>query len=446
MADRYKKSGVSFAGDTKAQFNKNRELQDEQLGVNKGIEQSLTNQIESLSMMDRILNKALKTDAQRDAILENSLELQKDLTTEQSKEARKKAQALQLTIEMSDGVRQSLKGMTGLVSSAKAFVTVLLTNPIVAIAAGILAIGKLLYSAFTAARDLRKELGGSLENAGIIAAKLKAVEGMLFSAGFSTENVKENFDAIRDNLGGVESASGVFLYNFSKLQQITGTTGTNLATILSIQESVSDLSRDTLLAQMESNALAIELKGILPEAIFSDMAENAEFFATNMKAGSKNVMQTAVEARKLGLNLSTVSKISESLLNFESSIEKQMEASVLLGRQLNLDKARQLSFMDDQKGMMREILRQVGGEAEFERLKGFQRRALADAVGVEVSELAKLARQQEGAATGAQALESIDQKSLSVQEKMLLNLELISDLSDKSVKEAKKTYGAITTE
>ena len=190
---------------------------------------------------------------------------------------------------------------------------------------------------------------------------------------------------------------------------------------------------------MEANALAIELKGIAPEAVFNDLAENAEFFATSMKAGTNNVMKTAIEARKLGLNLSTVAKISESLLDFESSIEKQMEASVLLGRQLNLDKARQLSFMDDQEGMMREILRQVGGEAEFERLKGFQRRALADAVGVDVAELAKLARQREGAATGVTVAKTTEEKSLSVAEESLIVLKDVRNDITGVRSEAKKT-------
>ena len=120
-----------------------------------------------------------------------------------------------------------------------------------------------------------------------------------------------------------------------------------------------------------------------------------------------------------------------------------MEASVLLGRQLNLDKARQLSFMDDQEGMMREILRQVGGEAEFERLKGFQRRALADAVGVDVAELAKLARQQEGAATGVQVAKTTEEKSLSVQEKSLNVLFDIRDETSNQVKETKKTNASL---
>jgi len=42
--------------------------------------------------------------------------------------------------------------------------------------------------------------------------------------------------------------------------------------------------------------------------------------------------------------------------------------------------------------MMREILKQVGGEAEFDRLNVFQRRALADSVGQSVENLSRLVR------------------------------------------------------
>ena len=314
-----------------------------------------------------------------------------------------------------------------MIKKARVFGLVLKANPLVLVLSLITGIVAALVSAFTAARDLRAELGGGFFNAGKIAAKLKLVEVRLAATGFNSEKVKENFDAIRENLGGIEAASFGFLVNFSKTAQITGASAQNLAKILSIQESVSDASRETLLAQMEANSLMIEMKGIAPEAVFNDLAENAEFFATSMKAGTNNVMKTAIQARKLGLNLSTVAKISESLLDFESSIEKQMEASVLLGRQLNLDKARQLSFMDDQEGMMREILKQVGGEAEFEKLKGFQRRALADAVGVDVAELAKLARQKEGAAVGVEVSESTEKKSLGVAEESLVVLKDVRD-------------------
>ena len=78
--------------------------------------------------------------------------------------------------------------------------------------------------------------------------------------------------------------------------------------------------------------------------------------------------------------------------DFETSIEKQMEASLLLGRQINLDRARQLALTGDQEGMLQEILKQVGGEAEFNRLNVLQRRALAESVGQSVENLSRLVR------------------------------------------------------
>ena len=157
-------------------------------------------------------------------------------------------------------------------------------------------------------------------------------------------------------------------------------------------ESISGASRDALLSQIEITGQMIEQAGLAPGDIFKDLADNAENFASFAKDGGMNVVNAAVAAKKLGLNMSAVSDTTESLLDFESSIEKQMEASVLLGRQLNLDRARQLALTGDQEGMMKEILKQVGGEAEFNRLNVLQRRALADSVGQSVENLSRLVR------------------------------------------------------
>ena len=82
----------------------------------------------------------------------------------------------------------------------------------------------------------------------------------------------------------------------------------------------------------------------------------------------------------MGVNLGEVENITESILNFESSIESQMKASVLLGRTINLDRARQLAFAGKQSEMMDEVLKQVGSEAEFNKMNFIQRKAVADAV------------------------------------------------------------------
>ena len=427
--------------DRKAEINaikEKRKLIKDTLKDQRSLTGEMVKQVETAEGTDKVLNKIFGT---REKALQLEHEMKEALESGKAEAIEKVAldiKGLKASQAQKAALKEMMSPISSMVKGARAFVAALVANPLLAMVTAAIALVKILYEAYTAARDMRTELGGSLIEAGKTAAKLKAVEASLFLTGYSSENVKENFDAIRKNLGGAEAASYGFLVNFSKTAQITGASAENLATILSIQESVSDASRETLLAQMEANALMIEMQGIAPEAIFNDLAENADFFAASMKAGTNNVRDTAIEARKLGLNLGTVAKISESLLDFESSIEKQMEASVLLGRQLNLDKARQLSFMDDQQGMMREILRQVGGEAEFGKMKGFQRRALADAVGVSVSELSRLARQREGEAAKPQTFE---EKSLQKQDRMIELTTYIAEEQSIGTQFAKKTAG-----
>ena len=116
--------------------------------------------------------------------------------------------------------------------------------------------------------------------------------------------------------------------------------------------------------------------------------------------------------------MSSVVGITESLLDFETSIEKQMEASVLLGRNINLDKARQLALAGKQDQMMGEILKQVGGEAEFNKMNVIQRKALAESVGVNVEQLSRLVRNNTAGGT-AGAVNSAMGSQGQVQERML---------------------------
>jgi len=72
-----------------------------------------------------------------------------------------------------------------------------------------------------------------------------------------------------------------------------------------------------------------------------------------------------------------------------------MEASVLIGRQLNFSKARELALNGDIEGVTREIVRQMGSINEFSRLNLIQRQALANSIGISVDELSKMINRQE---------------------------------------------------
>ena len=264
-------------------------------------------------------------------------------------------------------------------------------------------IGKVLLDVIGQVTEVRKELGVSAVTAGKVAIANKGLAIAAKGFGLELEDIKSAQNAILNDLGGSVDEALKLSLNFARTSAATGQSADNLASTLSVMESISSASRDVLLNQIRSNAAMIEAAGVAPALVMRDIAENAEFFASFAKDGGQNLSQAGIAARKLGLNMSAVSSITESLLDFESSIEKSVEATMLLGREINTDRARMLALTGDQEGLMKEVQRLVGSEAEFSRMNVLQRRALAESVGVNVEQLSRLVRNQGPQATGAAA-------------------------------------------
>tara|TARA_B100001123_G_C15243135_1_gene999846 strand:- start:106 stop:1326 length:1221 start_codon:yes stop_codon:yes gene_type:complete len=263
------------------------------------------------------------------------------------------------------------------------------------------ALGAAFLKVQEAITDTRKELGVSYSQAVAITAQNKVLAVQAKAYGLATEDISSAQAAIRNDLGASVQESLNLSVNFARTSAATGQTAEELSSTLSLMESISGASRDVLLNQIRTNAAMIEAAGVAPSLVMKDIATNAEFFASFAKDGGQNLIGAGVAARKLGLSMDAVKGITESLLDFETSIEGQLEASLLLGRQINLDKARQLAFTGDQEGMMREILKQVGGEAEFTRMTYLQRQSLAKSVGVSVEQLSRLVRNNTAGGTAS---------------------------------------------
>ena len=139
-------------------------------------------------------------------------------------------------------------------------------------------------------------------------------------------------------------------------------------------------------------AKEFEAAGVGVEAALADMVQNSKFLYEYMGGSVDQFVQATIEAKKLGLNLGTVSQIADSLLDFETSIANTMNASLLIGRQLNFDRARGLALEGDTLGAVQDITKQLGGVAEYQKLNVLQRRGLAEALGVGTDELSALIR------------------------------------------------------
>ena len=264
----------------------------------------------------------------------------------------------------------------------------------------VVAIGAALVKVAGQVAETRKELGVSVVTAGKLLVANKALGMAAKGFGLELQDVEEAQKAILSDLGGSVDEAIKLSLSFARTAAATGQTSDELAGTLSLMESISGASREVLLNQIRSNAAMIQAAGVAPSLVMKDLAQNAEFFASFAKDGGQNLIAAGTAARKLGLDMSAVASVTESLLDFETSIEKSMEASMLLGRSINTDRARMLAIQGDQVGVMKEILKQVGGEVEFNRLNVLQRRALAESVGVNVEQLSRLVRNNQASASG----------------------------------------------
>ena len=340
------------------------------------------------------MSKLLGLDKQIQAIEEDILIGKKDGTGLDKDKAKAAANAVKGNQKILGMIRGQLGFIKKFRGIAKSINMILKANPLFLLVGIVVGLVTAFFKFQKAVAQTRKELGVSAIEAAKLEVRFIALGWAAKAWGLETEDIKSSFNAIRETFGGIDQATNSFVLNLAKAQLTTGATAEELAKIISIQESISDLSREALLQQTKTTAELIRQAGVAPSAIFRDIAENAEFFAKFAKEGGDNLVRAGIQARKLGLNMSAVAGVADSLLDFESSIEKQLTASVLLGRQINLDKARQLAMTNDMTGMMDEILRQVGGEAEFTAMNFKQREALADSVGVNVAQLTRLVKNQ----------------------------------------------------
>lgn len=128
--------------------------------------------------------------------------------------------------------------------------------------------------------------------------------------------------------------------------------------------------------------------------ILRDVANTADSIKLSLGNNDVAITKAASAARRLGMDLARVDQIAESLMNFEDSIGKELEAELLTGKELNLEKARELALTNDLAGLGEELFKNSADIAEFGKMNRIQQESYAAALGMSRDELAKVAYQK----------------------------------------------------
>ena len=217
---------------------------------------------------------------------------------------------------------------------------------------------------------------------------------------------KEETKAMLDEFGSLRDVSDGLLFNMKWQAFWTGASATDMAKVMKLQQSITTDSKEMALDKQAAFMKQIKKEGLSAAKVMGDLAGHADMFANFAKDGGKNMEEAAKQAAAMGLTLDATNAVAESLLDWETSIAAEQEASMILGRSINLDKARQLAYDGKLVPMMEEVKRQAGGEAEFAKMSVVHRQALGAAIGLQGAQLAEFikvqdaseAKEKEGAA------------------------------------------------
>lgn len=109
----------------------------------------------------------------------------------------------------------------------------------------------------------------------------------------------------------------------------------------------------------------------------------------------KQLTSAVIQANKLGISLEQSKNIAEKLLNFEQSIEDELSAELLIGRDLNLEQARLLALNGKSAEAVALLAQEMGGSAGFAAMNVIQQEALAKALGMNADEMSNMMIYQE---------------------------------------------------
>jgi hypothetical protein len=113
------------------------------------------------------------------------------------------------------------------------------------------------------------------------------------------------------------------------------------------------------------------------------------------RGSGQELTNAVMKAKMLGTTLEDLNGIADQLLNIESSIENQVTAQLVTGRNINLDRARFFALTDDINGLMDELVKQEIDYASYTKMNRVEKQATAAALGMNVDQMAKFVSQQE---------------------------------------------------
>ena len=317
-----------------------------------------------------LIKDSLGTISEEDKKILENLDEQNKLAFNYSIMTKTQKEFLQKQLNVYDGIKDTIKGILETAS-------LLTSNFKGALGAAIIGVGFGLEKWGKSVRSF----GGYVDSAQISS----------FALGFAFKDAEEVTKSLSKEFGGLKDVSFQTQLNTNLMATNMGISGAEAANVVGSFARLNEGSASTAMDMAATTKAMGKAAGVPIDSLMKDVAGSTKAFAEYGKDGGINIAKAAVAAAKMGVSIDSMTKVTDSLLDFETSINSEMELGAMMGKQLNLDRARGLAYEGNMTGAVKATLDELGGIEAFNKMDIFQKRKAAELLGLSVDEFQKMA-------------------------------------------------------
>ena len=262
--------------------------------------------------------------------------------------------------------------------------------------------------------QFEKTMVMSKDEAKNLAGTFADTAGELDDINVTSAAMIHTFMDMSEQFGFMAKFSQDTLATATRLQATTGITAEAAGSLAASSEltvgSFDDQYKNALATSYElqkQKGVQFDMKGILEET-----SKVTGTVRANLGGNIEEIAKAVTQAKLFGSSLEDVASAGKTLLDFESSISKELEAELLIGRDINLEKARAAALAGDQVTLAQELQREAGSLSEFQNMNVIQQEALSAAMGMTSDQMADILFQQEIQGKTAEDLRAIGKDEL----------------------------------
>lgn len=254
--------------------------------------------------------------------------------------------------------------------------------------------------------DLQKGMGVSREEATGLRNEMSIAAASSGDMAINAERMLKTFSMLQGELGIAASFSTQMTTDATVLSEKVGLSNKATANFakssIVVGKSIDEQYKNSLgivSSIRAATGVAVPFKETLEKA-----ANVGGQIRAQMGGSLEEITKAVATAAALGMELEQVAAAGNSMLNFQSSIESELEAELLTGKELNLEKARLLALTGDYEGLAKEISKEAGNFTEFSKMNVLQQNALAKSFGMSSNEMSDMLMNQEMMGKSAEQL------------------------------------------